>query len=135
MLLKNINGANFKQLQETIKQAISTNVFHTEVIEVNVRKALALKEWLGLTEVFKVKEEHFDKKHIVSLRSQQYQLKHNSQILLKNDKKLIPLKDWSNTDFTWLKIGKKKLNHFTKAIRNYADITASTTTVKGLATR
>ena len=132
VLLKNINGANFKQLQKSIKQAISATIFHAEVIEVNVRKALALKEWLGLTKAFKMNEEHFDKKHIVSLRSQQYQLKHNSQILLKNDEKLIPLKDWSNTDFTWIKTGKKELNHFTKAIRNYADITASTTALKGL---
>ena len=115
VLLKNINGANFKQLQETIKHAMSNNIFHAEVIEVNVRKALALKEWLGLTEVFEMNEEHFDKKHIVSLRSQQYQLKHSSQILLKNEKKLIPLRDWSNTDFTWLKIGQKKLNDFTNS--------------------
>jgi len=133
VLLKNVNGLNFKELQESIKNAITMNDFHAEVIEGNVRKVLALKEWLGLTKNFELEEKQFDKKHIVSLRSQQYQLKHTSQVLLKNKNNLLPLKDWSNEDFKWLKIGKKKLNHFTKAVRNYADITASTTSIKNLA--
>jgi len=133
VFLKNVNGFNLNQLQQAVKNAVAKNVFREEVIEGNVRKVLALKEWLGLIETFKQEETQFDKKHLVSLRSQQYQLKHTSQVLLKNEKKLLPLKDWSNKDLKWLKIGKKKFNHFTKAIRNYADITASTTSVKGLA--
>lgn len=133
VLIKNLTPKELIGIHHAILHSIELKIITEDVIQKNVRKVLALKEKLTLDKKDATNLHEYDKKHIVSLRSLQYQSKYLSQVLLKNKQNILPLKEWENLDFKWIKIGKEKLKYITPAILNYADISVSITSVNSLA--
>lgn len=134
VLINNMTGIELLGIQQAIQYAASSKLIAEKDIEINVRKVLALKELSYSKRKSANSLREFEKKHIISLRSFQYQCKYKSTILLQNKNNIVPLKDWnSNDNIKWIKIGNDPLKYITPAIANYADAISTKSNVKNLA--
>ncbi len=132
ILLKKVFARDLFELQQRIESAVTLNAISEAEVEFKVRKVLALKEWLGLNKQEFISEQEFDKKHLISLRSNAYRIKYNSEILIRNKGNYLPIKDWNTEHFSWVRIGKNNMSNWYKSARNYADIQPSKSSLKGL---
>ncbi|MDD4728414.1 MAG: glycoside hydrolase family 3 N-terminal domain-containing protein, partial [Dysgonamonadaceae bacterium] len=114
---------NIKSEFQSVKQAVEQNTISKEVLERNVRKILAYKYILGVHQFNPISTKEVVRNINTTYAEWLIRKLHDSSItLLKNNHKVLPVKDLDKKKIASVAIGSTSITPFQKWMKKYGDV-------------